>query len=411
MKYTYKRDAIKGLSIMPFLNMVKDRNKVIEQAEAVIPQTDFNANILAARLHPESQYVTIREIVDHGDAKTFVFAPDERCGTKELAYFRAGQYVSVSLDFEGGTMCKPYAIRSNPKDALGTEGNRYMITVKRSPGGFASEYMLNELKVGDHLELSGPLGEFYYQKFRDEKDVVALAGGSGITPFYSMAAAIVSGIEDFNLTILYGSRTSNGILLKEELDALAKQSGGKVKVIHVLSHEKKEGYEHGFLTAELIRKYAPEKYSLFVCGPGPLYAFAKEQAKLLGLKRKQVRMELPGDYVNPQKNADYPAGIEGKTFQMEVHLNGTVRQVSVRWDQTILQALERAHIKAPSHCRSGECGWCHSKLLSGQVYIPADVDGRRMADLKFGWIHPCATYAAGNLKIEVYPVMKEQDEV
>lgn len=346
MKYTYKRDALKDLSIMPFLNMVKDRNKVIDQAEAVIPQTEFNANILAARLHPEVQYVTIHEILDHGDAKTFVLVPDESRGTKELAYFRAGQYISVSLEFSGGTMCKPYAIRSDPKDALGTEGNCYKITVKRSPNGFASEYMLNELKVGDKLELSGPLGEFYYQKFRDEKNVIALAGGSGITPFYSMAAAIVSGIEDFNLTILYGSRTSDGILLKDELEELEKRSGGRVKVVHVLSHEEKEGYEHGFLTAELIRKYAPENYSLFVCGPGPLYAFAKEQAKILGLKRKQVRMELPGDYSNPQKNADYPVDIAGKTFQMEVHMNGTVQQVPVRWDQTILQALERAHIKA-----------------------------------------------------------------
>lgn len=217
MKYHYKRDAIKPLPLKPFLNMVKDRNQVIEQADAVMPQAEFNANILAAKLHPEVQYVKISEIQDHGDAKTFTFVPDEERGTKELAYFRAGQYISVSLDFEGGTMCKPYAIRSNPKDALGDEDNRYMITVKRNITGFASDYMLDSFKVGDELEISGPLGEFYYQKFRDEKHVVALAGGSGITPFYSMASAIVSGIEDFNLTILYGSRTSEGILLKEEL--------------------------------------------------------------------------------------------------------------------------------------------------------------------------------------------------
>ena len=204
-------------------------------------------------------------------------------------------------------MCKPYAIRSNPKDALGDEDNRYMITVKRNITGFASDYMLDSFKVGDELEISGPLGEFYYQKFRDEKHVVALAGGSGITPFYSMASAIVSGIEDFDLTILYGSRTSEGILLKEELEELEQKSGGRVRVIHVLSHEEKEGYEHGFLTAELIEKYAPEKYSLFICGPKPLYIFGEEQAKKLGLKRKSVRKELPGDYANPQKNEDYPA--------------------------------------------------------------------------------------------------------
>lgn len=408
MKYQYNRDAVKSLPIRPFLNMVKDRNQVIEQAEAVMPRTEFNANVLAKKLHPEVQHVKISEITDHGDAKSFTLVPDVEKGTRELAYFRAGQYVSVSLDFAGGTMCKPYAIRSNPKEALGEKDNQYIITVKRNNPGLASSYMLDSLKVGDALDISGPLGEFYYQKFRDAKHVVALAGGSGITPFYSMAAAIVSGIEDFDLTILYGSRTSEGILLKEELDRLEKASKGKVRVIHVLSHEEKDGYEHGFLTAELIKKYAPqEEYSLFMCGPKPLYAFGEEQAKKLGLRRKLVRKELPGDYSQPQKNADYPKNLEGRTFELQIKMGDQTKAVPVRYDQTLLQAMEGAHIPAPSHCRSGECGWCHSKLLSGEVYIPEDADGRRMADLKFGWVHPCATYAAGNVKIEIYPIIKD----
>lgn len=409
MKYNYSRDAIKELPIKPFLNMVKDRNKVIAQGEPVLPQTEFNANDLAKRLHPEVQHVVISKITDHGDAKSFTLTPDAAKGTRELAYFRAGQYVSVSLDFDKGIMCKPYAIRSNPKDALGEKDNRYIITVKRNAPGLASAYMLDLLKTGDRLDISGPLGEFYYQKFRDAKSVVALAGGSGITPFYSMAAAIASGIEDFDLTILYGSRTSDGILLKDELEEIEKQSKGRVRVVHVLSHEEKEGYEYGFLTAELIKKYAPKgEYSLFMCGPKALYTFGEEQAKKLGLRRKFVRKELPGDYAQPEKNPDYPQGIEGKVFSLKVKLGDEIKDVEVRADQTLLQAMESARIKAPSHCRSGECGWCHSKLLAGNVYIPEDVDGRRMADLKFGWIHPCATYPAGNVEIEVYPVQKQE---
>jgi len=69
MKYNYNRSTVKGLSVMPFLNMVKDRNKVIDRAQAVIPQTEFNANILAARLHPDAQYVTICAIQDHRAAR------------------------------------------------------------------------------------------------------------------------------------------------------------------------------------------------------------------------------------------------------------------------------------------------------------------------------------------------------
>lgn len=407
MKYTYNRDAIKSLPIKPFLTMVQDRNKIIENGRAVMPKTEFNANELARRLHPEIQHVKISKITDHGDAKSFTLVPDEAKGTEELAYFRAGQYVSVFLDFDDGTMYKPYAIRSNPKDALGKKDNFYIITVKRNNPGFASSYMLDCLKEGDELNISGPLGEFYYQKFRDSKNVVALAGGSGITPFYSMAAAIVSGIEDFNLTIMYGSRTSDGILLGKELEELEAKSEGKVKVVHVLSHEEKKGYEQGFLTAELIQKYAPKgEYSLFICGPKPLYKFGEEQAGKLGLRKKFVRKELPGDYSNPEKNADYPKEADGKIFNLKVRFGDDIKEIKIRNDQTLLQAMEQAHIKAPSHCRSGECGWCHSKLLSGNVYIPEDADGRRLADLKFGWIHPCATYATGDVEIEVYPIVE-----
>lgn len=55
----------------------------------------------------------------------------------------------------------------------------------------------------------------------------------------------------------------------------------------------------------------------------------------------------------------------------------------------------------PSRCRSGECGWCHSRLISGKVYIPKALDGRRLADEKYGYIHPCCTFPISDIAIEV----------
>lgn len=101
---------------------------------------------------------------------------------------------------------------------------------------------------------------------RDEKDVVGLAGGSGITPFMSMLRAIRDGIEDFSLTLIYGCRTQADILYKDEIEEICR-STDRVKVVYVLSDEQAEGYESGFIGAEIIQKHAPEKYSLYVCGP------------------------------------------------------------------------------------------------------------------------------------------------
>ena len=405
-KYNYDKKGLKGLTPFPFLGEVGTRTKAIMAAPDTIPNSVFNPNKLAKRLHPNKQFCKIAKVVDHGDAKSFTLVPNEARGTTEMAYFRASQYVSVSLNINGAPVNKPYTIRSDPKDALGTENTSYTLTIKRTNPAYASAWILENWKEGDEVEISGPLGDFYWQELKDAKTVVALAGGSGITPFYSMAAAVVSGIEDFDMIILYGSRTSDGILLKDEIEELAKKSNGRIKVVHVLSHEEKEGYEHGFLNAELIKKYAPEgDYSVFMCGPKAMYDFCIGECVKLGLKKRRYRAEMSGDYMNVAKNPDFPQETAGKDYKLTVDIRGEKTVVPCKGGETLLWAMEKAGIKAPSHCRSGECGWCHSKLVSGEVYIPADADGRRMGDKKFGWVHPCVSFPVSDVELMVFTEM------
>ena len=403
-KYNYSRKGLKGLTPFPFLGEVKTRVKAIQTAPDTIPQSIYNANILAKSLHPAVQHVKIAKVEDHGGAKSFTLVPDKARGTEKMAYFRASQYVSVSLNINGAPVNKPYTIRSNPKDALGSGDTSYTLTIKLTDPAYASAHILSTWKEGDQVDISGPLGDFYYQDLRDAKQVVAIAGGSGITPFYSMAAAIADGIEDFDLTILYGSRTADGILLKDEIEAVAARSKGRVKVIHVLSHEEKEGFEHGFITAELIRKYAPQgDYSVFMCGPKAMYTFEEGEMKKLGLPKRRYRMEMSGDYLGAAQNADFPGSKKGREYRLTVDIRGEKQTVPCKAEESLLWAMEQAGIKAPSHCRSGECGWCHSRLVSGDVYIPEDADGRRMADKKFGWIHPCCSFPLSDIELAIYP--------
>jgi len=404
-RYNYKRDGLKGLTPFPFLGEVKTRLKEIEKAPATIPESIFNPNILAKRLHPSVQHCIIAEVVDHGDAKSFKLVPNAAKGTEEMAYFRASQYVSVSLDMDGKPVHKPYTIRSNPKDALGKDNTSYTLTIKTVTPGYASPWILSHWKQGDEVDISGPLGDFYYQELKDAKHVIALAGGSGITPFYSMAAAIADGIEDFEMTILYGSRTADNILLKDEIEAVAARSGGKVKVVHVLSAEEKEGFEHGFLNAELIQKYAPaEDYTVLMCGPKAMYDFCTAECIKLGLPKRRYRAEMSGDYMNAVNDPEYPKDQIGKEYNLTVEIHGEKQTIPCKAGESLLWALEGAGIKVPSHCRSGECGWCHSKLVKGQVYIPKAADGRRLGDIKFGWIHPCATFPLSDVELIVFPI-------
>lgn len=385
---------------MLFMQKKKERENIINASQARPLPKSYAINELSKSLHPKRQYVKVSEIKEwDADTKTYTLVPDEESGTKKLAYFKAGAYICVDLEVDGAQVSRPYSISSSPKEAL--EG-KYMITIKRVPEGMASNYILDYWTVGTKAVISAPLGEFVYLPMRDGKTVIGAAGGSGITPFLSFARAIANQDENFELILLYGSKNEEEILFKEELDAIA-ASCPKVKVMYVLSEEKKEGYEHGFITADLIKRVAPaESYSVFLCGPQAMYHFLDEELMKLNLERKWIRRELQGELHNPKKLADYPGGTEiPETVSIQVTVNDVTKTILARTEDTILQSLEKNGIAAPAHCRSGECGWCHSLLLSGKVYCPKQTEHRREADRKFGYIHPCCTFPISDIAIKV----------
>lgn len=396
-KYNYDKSILKGLSVSPFLNEVKVRNEAIESTEDTdIHSSVYQANTLASRLHPASQKVVISDIEELPGAKAYTLKMAEDASADHPAYFRAGQYVSVPVVVEGHTLHLPYTLSSSPKEAM---AGTYRLTIKENPKGEASKAILNTWKAGDTMEISGPLGEFYYTKLRDADHVAALAGGSGITPFLSMAKAIADGTEQFKLTIFYGCKREEEILHKEELDELAKHPD--IDVVYVLSDQEKDGYEHGFVSADLIQKHMKEKdFSVFVCGPPAMLKFEKSELRKLDLPNRRIRFEVPGELPHPSMDPAWPEPIE-KSFKMTVRFQNGSYHIECRPEWTLLNAIERAGLQAPSHCRSGQCGWCHSRLVQGLVFIPSDRDGRREADRKFGWIHPCAAYPLSDIILEV----------
>ncbi len=387
----------KELNPNAFMEFAEERQRKIEAADADL-RDDFYLNRMAKVFHPDRQYMKILRITElDKDTKIFRFVPDPSRGTERCAPFLAGQYLNIFLDIEGMKVNRAYSISSSPKEAK--EGF-YELTIKYVEGGLVSRYVLDNWKEGDDAELSGPAGDFYHQPLRDAGTVVCLAGGSGITPFLSFARAIVDGDVKFKMILLYGSRTEEQILYKAEFDKLA--DGDRIKVIHVLSDEDKPGYENGFITAGLIKKYAPEDepYSVFVCGPQAMYRFVDKEIAELGLERKFVRHELFGEIHDASAQPDYP-GTSQAEVKITVSIRDTTRTITGSANDTILQTLEKNGIAVPASCRSGECGFCHSLLVSGKVYVPKEVDGRRLADLKFGGIHPCVTFPLGDVEVIV----------
>lgn len=391
-----KFSSIGLMDILYFTTRPKNREKMIQSAPTTPLVTEYETNRKAEERHPEKQDFVITDIVEHDEnVKSYFLAKKD--GTNP-AFFRAGQYVVVRQFIDGKLIARPISISCGPDFSL---DGKYVLTVKRAPGGFMSEYILNNWKVGDEVVTSGPQGVFYYEGLRDAQNVIAVAGGSGITPILSMAYAILAGDEDFNLTVLYGSRTEKDVLFKKEFEEICKRTD-KVKVVYVLSDEKKDGCENGFITAELIKRYAPEgEFSIFASGPQSMYTFLDGEVAKLGIAQKFYRKELFGSAKEPWKLPRYPQETKDKVFNLHVKMCDKEYDIPCNANENMLVALERAGIAGPNRCRGGICGWCRSKLLSGNVFIPENTDGRRDADKAYGYIHPCASFALSDVSIEV----------
>lgn len=395
----------KSLKASKFLPLLTNRQKKFKEASAEMPKINDNAMALARALHPKRQYLVVESVRDMAeDCKTYTLVPDTEKGTTALAYFGAGKYLTVFEAINDMPITRAYSISSSPKDSL---DGKYTLTIKLVEGGLMSRYIFDTWEAGTKVEVSAPAGNFEYQPLRDAETVVCVAGGSGITPFVSMANAINDGDEDFNMILLYGSRNYDNILFREELAELENKCD-KIKVVHILSDEEKDidGTEKGFITAELIKKYAPadKDFSIFLCGPQQMYAFVDKELEKLNLPKKFVRHEMFGEFHNPSTQEDYPNNVPEKV-KITVTIQDNTWTVEGNSADSVMQTLEKNGISVPARCRSGECGFCHSHLISGQVYVPKHLEYRRLADYKFGCIHPCCSFPLTDLQINV-PVAK-----
>ncbi|MBD3193442.1 MAG: 2Fe-2S iron-sulfur cluster binding domain-containing protein [Candidatus Lokiarchaeota archaeon] len=388
--------------LFAFTKLVPERKKRIQNASAEPIRKD-PMNKLAHQLHPIRQYLVIDKIIDNTKTtKTFKLIPDPDSETKQLAYFRPGQYLSLKVKIDDELITRPYSISSSPREAL--EGY-YEITIKKEEDdGFLTPYIWKNWKIGTKIETSGPEGFFYYEPLRDSEKIVGLAGGSGITPFRSLAKSIANEDIEANLTILYGCSDEDDIVFHDELKTIEMENPEKVKLILILSCEEVslEGCETGFITSEIIKKYTdPENSSFFICGPQIMYEFVEKELEALNLKPKQIRREAFGEIKNISEFPGFPKEVIDKAFTLKVHIGSVEKDVPAKATESVLIALERAELAPPSKCRSGECGFCRSHLLKGDIFVNPISDWRRDADKKFNYFHPCASYPLSDLEIVV----------
>lgn len=368
-------------------NLIKEREKIISSSSSNPINTKFVINEIADNLYPDIQHVKVLDIIEESsDTKTFVLIPDIDAGTKKLAYFEPGEYVSVSVRIDDGFYSRPYSISCSPKSIL---DNMITITIKRRNKGIVSNYFLDKVKIDDKFTISGPAGNFTYNPIRDSKNVIALVGGSGITPIMAMADAIKDGLLDFNLTILYGARHESDLIFKKKLDDL-KLRNTKINVEYILSEEEKPNFHSGLITKELIEKYMVNENSFFVCGSLGFYEYINDLLSEFKIPNKYIRTDAFFGRVDIRGNDLYNLTVLTKDHEFTIPITRR---------ETILESLEKAGIKTPNKCHVGECGFCRSKLISGKVKTVDE--NTRASFIEHEYIHPCVTFPESDITIKL----------
>lgn len=180
-----------------------------------------------------------------------------------------GQHISCrGEDSQGEEVIKPYT-----PTTLDSDVGRFELVIKMYPQGRMSHHF-REMRVGDYLAVKGPKGRFRYQPGQ-VRAFGMIAGGSGITPMFQVARAILENPKDkTKVHLIYANVTYEDILLKEELDGLASEYPGRFKVYYVLN-QPPESWDGGvgFVSMEMIQIHCPAPAAdiqILRCGPPPM---------------------------------------------------------------------------------------------------------------------------------------------
>ena len=189
----------------------------------------------------------------------------------------AGQHIDVRLTADDGYQTeRSYSIASAPEE------RRLAMTIERLDDGEVSPYLVGELKVGDKLELRGPIGGYFVWSATETRPLLLIGGGSGVVPLMAMLRHRSAASAKARASLLFSSRTLEDIIYRDELGRLA-AAGDGLRVFHTLTREKPVGWD-GFtrrLDEAMLKTVAwprSKMPAIFVCGPT---SFVEAAASLL----------------------------------------------------------------------------------------------------------------------------------
>jgi len=286
-----------------------------------------------------------------------------------------GQHLALRATIDGRELRRSYSICRPP-----TAGS-VSVAIKRDLGGVFSSWANTELRAGTRLDVMSPQGTFTTDlEELDDKHIVGIAAGSGITPLMSLAHTVLERSATSRFTLVYTNRTAIDIMFLDELADLKDKYPARLALHHVLSRQQRSSTllsgrideeKLRLMLGAIIRPASVDEW--FLCGPFELVQLCRDTLESVGVEPAHIRFELftTGEPGEATGDVGLPVLVAAgdKTYEIEFTLDGETASVTtpVNANESILNAALRIRPDVPFACAGGVCGTCRAKLVSGDV--------------------------------------------
>tara|TARA_Y100000815_G_C13325482_1_gene493982 strand:- start:269 stop:1354 length:1086 start_codon:yes stop_codon:yes gene_type:complete len=285
---------------------------------------------------------------------------------KTFYQFVSGQYVTLKLTLDGQEVRRAYSICSSPKSG------ELRVAVKAVKNGFFSKFANENLKEGNLIEVGLPEGKFIFEPQSDrQKNYVAFAAGSGITPIMSIVKSVLESEPKSTFVLVYGNKNVEETIFHNQLQELHLQYVGRFFVHYVYSKINVEGELFGRIDKSAVNYVLKNKHSeksfdkYYLCGPEEMINLVSNVLKENNVSEKDIKFELFTTTANENASA---ATLEGHT-KITVVVDDEETHFEMSQKQTILEAALKQGIDAPYSCQGGVCSSCICRVKEGKAVM------------------------------------------